>query len=74
MKCPDCNIDMEWGKVYLQGTFWGYIFHGWSYKHCYFDSFENNDIQKIKIIDNDKSKKSFYCKVCGMVIIPRKIV
>ncbi len=68
MKCPDCNTEMEWGKVYLEGTPGGAILYGRSYKHCYFDSF-TGDLKKIKIIDNEEKKRAYYCKACGMVIM-----
>ena len=70
MNCPECNAEMEHGRVYLQGTVGGFLFFGMSYKHCFFDSLEKDSkIQHIKIVDNSEDEISFHCSKCGVTVI-----
>ena len=64
MICPECNIEMEPGEVYLKKVFSS---RGWS--DCYFGSLENSDIKNIRILNGGEIKESFYCTKCGIAVI-----
>ncbi len=65
MICPLCKLEMEPGEVFLRSTFAGFLFFGWSYKHCYFEPSNSN--AAIKALDNSERKPAHHCGKCGMI-------
>lgn len=70
LKCPKYNSYLERGELYLRATFLGFVFFGWSYKHCYYIAKGKNRrrMDEIKVIDNSETKEALHCKKCGLII------
>jgi uncharacterized protein with PIN domain len=70
LKCPKCNGNLEEGELYLRSTFLGFMFFGWSYKHCFYIAREKyrRRMDEIKIVDNSETKEALHCKKCRLII------
>lgn len=64
LKCPNCELDMKPGKLYLKST----LGSRGSYKNCYF-MLDDQIGKEIKIIDNYEKKEANFCCKCGLLII-----
>ena len=69
MKCPKCSADMIGGKLAVHGTFWGFIFVGWSYQPCWWQP-EGDPGKEEKLIEANGARDAFRCASCRMIIIP----
>ena len=71
LKCPKCSADMIGGKLAVHGTFWGFIFVGWSYQPCWWQP-EGDPGKEEKLIEANGARDAFRCASCRMIIIPEE--
>jgi hypothetical protein len=69
MKCPKCSADMIGGKLAVHGTFWGFLFLGWSYQPCWWQP-GGDPGKEEKLIEANGAREAFRCASCRMIIIP----
>ena len=62
-QCPDCGESMEVGVVGVHGELWAFLFVGWSYQHCWFQSGDT----ETKVIRSGRGRRGHRCPKCGYV-------
>ena len=65
--CPQCAEPVHAGHVVIHGTFWGFIWVGWSLQHLWF---RPRDGKEHRLIYSGDSRRAWQCPACGMVLIP----
>ena len=68
MNCPQCNIEMSRGQATVHGTAAGFLVHGFSYQHCWFEEYEKNAGEQV-IVESNGRKDAFRCPKCKSVLI-----
>jgi hypothetical protein len=66
--CPKCQKAMRKGVAQVKGTFWGFLWFGFSWMKLFFypDDDPQNSFPILSPVDR---KKSFYCPHCRGVFI-----
>ena len=64
--CPACGGEFEAGHVEIHGTFWGAIFVGFSYQHCWFVPEGRGEEIALR---TDEKRKAHRCARCGTLVI-----
>lgn len=76
MICPNCEIEIPKGRVYMRGTLLGWLLGGFSHKDLYFQE-EAPDNQKSKkpnlALRNGSIAEGYRCPECSLLILPGKL-
>jgi hypothetical protein len=67
-KCPYCNETMVPGRASVEGTFFGFLFYGFSFKHLWFKRLGQHAKKEI-IVKNGCHSAGHQCPWCGAVAI-----
>lgn len=62
--CPQCGERLEPGRVAVHGTFWGWMFVGWSYQQLWFQPHLGAER---RVLQSGESRRGWRCKNCGFV-------
>jgi hypothetical protein len=64
--CPKCGGEVEVGHVEIHGTFWGFVFVGFSYQHCWFvPAGRTEEI----VLRTEEKQEACRCTKCGTLVI-----
>lgn len=64
--CPACGGEVEAGHVEIHGTFWGFVFVGFSYQHCWFVPEGRREEIALR---TDEKRRAHRCAKCGTLVI-----
>jgi len=59
---------MHAGVAEVRGTFWGFVFYGWSHQHLWFQPVGGD--KRMKIVGSGEASAAHRCEACGAVAIP----
>ncbi len=65
MKCPDCQQNMDRGRVQVRGSFLGFLVVGFSAQDLYFDQGRESDL----VLGTRERRDACQCAGCGGVFI-----
>jgi hypothetical protein len=65
VECPLCSAELELGRVTVHGTFWGFLFVGFSYQNCWFEPADGSP--EIIAVDSCGARHGFRCRQCGFI-------
>lgn len=68
MPCPQCGRDMVSGHAAVHSQFWGFLFAGVSWQHCYFKP--DTEESEQKVLHYCVPRPAFRCLQCGTVVLP----
>lgn len=64
--CPECNVRMEQGLIYVGESLFGFVVTGRAAKHCFFENI--NSKETFKVIEYNEKRPAYRCRKCRWVI------
>ena len=75
MQCPICDQEMRFGQAMLKGTFFSFLYYGFSYKNLCFEFLTEPGTGRLVydvILESNSECNAWNCAECEITLLDRR--